>query len=216
MFSACAKWAAGLFFALSLAAALLTAGCLTRLAVDRSSPPVVDLKNFQPAAILPPADTPGFAGSGALLLAASREALKAKNFSVTAPARADQALQEMNLSAREVSREAALLRRFGQSLRARIILVATFLDLRVQRSYVSPSTTQVWHEGAYEYQSLPTFHQGVCEMKISLKLLDAENGTAVWTAEGRGRGPSGSEAGILRQLVADLTKGLPLLPEKRE
>ena len=216
MLSEGAKRAAWFCFLIFCGSMPLAAGCMMRLTVDRSAPPVVDLKKYQPVAILPPADAPGFAGSGALLLAASQEVLKAKNFSVTVPQRADQVLQEMNLSAREVSRDPALRRRFGEILRSRIILVPTLLDYRSQKSYISSSTTQVWQGGAYEYQSLPTYHQGFCEMKISLEMFDVEKGTAVWTAEGRGRGLSGSEGGILRHLVMDLTRDLPLLPEKRE
>jgi hypothetical protein len=53
-------------------------------------------------------------------------------------------------------------------------------------------------------------------MKVRLKMLDSEKGALIWTAEGKGRGPSGFEERILRHLVEDLLKDLPLLPEKRE
>jgi len=216
MLTAFAHRGAWLILLISWGSLILAAGCLTRLAVDRSMRPAVDLNDYQPVAILPPADWPAFPDAGALLRTASREALKAKNFSLTEPEKAEQALQAMNLSAAEISRDAALQRRFGKSLQARIILVPILLDFRSQRSYISSSTTQVWHDGSYEYQSLPTYHQGVCEMKISLKMIDVEKGTVVWAAEGRGRGPSGSKEEILRRLVMDLTDGLPFLPKKRE
>jgi hypothetical protein len=192
---------------------ILAAGCFTHSAVERSAAPLVELQDYQPVAVLPPADASGFAGSGALLRTAIHEALKAKNFTVTEPARADEVVRERNLSAEEISRGAAIQVRLGEALRSRIILVATFLDYRSQRSYVSSDTSQVWHGGAYEYQSLPTYHQGVCEMKIRLKMLAVEQGTAVWTAEGRASGPGGSERELLRRLVTDLTRTLPFLPE---
>ena len=216
MLKARAKLPAWVFFLPACGSILLVPGCFTSLAVDRLAPPVVDLKDYQPVAILPPADASGFAGSGSLLLTASQEVLKAKNYAVTAPERGVQVLQDMNQTPEEVSRNAALLRRFSESLRSRIILVATFLDYRLQKSYISSATSQVWQGAYYEYQSLPTYHQGFCEMKVSLKLLEAKKGAVVWAAEGRGRGPSASEERILRHLVADLMKDLPLLPEKRE
>jgi hypothetical protein len=195
---------------------LLAAGCFTPLTVDRLLPPAGEFRDDRPMAILPAADAPGFAGSGALLQTTSLEILKAKHFVVTAPERGLQALQAMNQTPEAVSRNAGLLRRFGESLNAPIIFLATFLDFRTQKSYLSSSTTKVWQGASYEYQSLPTYHQGICEMKVSLKILDSEKGAVVWTAEGKGRGPSGSEQRILRLLVEELLKDLPLLPEKRE
>jgi hypothetical protein len=213
---ACARRFARFLFLITCGALVLAAGCMTRLAVERSTPPAADLSAYQPVAILPPPDAPGFAGSGELLFAASREALLTRNFAVTAPERADKVLQEMNLSAPEVSGDPALRRRFGEALRSRTVLLTALSDYRSQKSYISSSTTQVWHGAAYEYQSLPTYHQGICEMKISLKMLETEKGTLLWAAEGRGRGPSGTEADLLRRLVADLTRDLPFLPAKRE
>jgi hypothetical protein len=211
-----AKMIARLFFFTACGALIVATGCFTSLTVERSAPPTVDLSDYQPVALLPPPDVAGFPGSGALLLRRSGELLKAKNFIVTPPERGVQVLQEMNQSPQEVSRNVALLRRFGESLRSRIIIVPTFLDYRTQKSYISASTSQVWRGASYEYQSLPTYHQGISEMNVRLKMLDSEKGTVVWTAEGKGRGPSGSEERILRQLVEDLMKDLPLLPEKRD
>ena len=216
MLPARAKRGACFFFLTACGSMLLATGCFTHLAVERSAPPGVDLKDYQPVAILPSADTPGFADSGSLLLTTSQEILKAKKFTVPPPERAFQVLQDMNQTPQEVSRNAGLLRRFGESLSSRSLLLATFLDYRTQKSYISSSTSQVWQGASYEYQSLPTYHQGICEMRVSLKMLDVEKGTVVWAAEGKGRGPSGAEKRILRQLVADLMKDLPLLPEKRE
>ncbi len=216
MLNAPTKRVARFFFLTACGVMIFAAGCFTHLAVDRSAPPAVDLKDYLPVAILPSADAPGFAGSGSLLLAASLETLQGKNFAVTAQEKSVQTLQDMKRSSQEVSRNAGLLRRFSETLRSRIILVAAFLDYRMQKSYLSSGTSQVWQGASYEYHSLPTYHQGFCEMKVNLKMLDAEKGAVVWAAEGRGRGPSGSEERILRQLVADLMKDLPLLPEKRE
>jgi len=205
------------FFCLTASGFLfLATGCFTSLAVDRSAPPVVALKDYQPIAILPSPDAPGFTGSGSLLLIVNQEVLKAKNFVLIPLQRAAQVLQDMHQTPQEVSGNAALLRRFGESLNSRIILLPAFLDYRTQKSYISSSTSQVWRGSSYEYQSLPTYHQGICEMRVTLKMLDSEKGVVVWRAEGKGRGPSGAEEKILRLLVEDLMKDLPLLPEKRE
>ncbi len=216
MFGSPVRKSARLFLLAACGSLIFAAGCFTFLNVEPSAPPLVDLQEYQPVAVLPAADAPGFAHSGALLLAASREFLQAKRFSVADPDRVTRALWDLNRDAEDVARSAALLRRFGETLRSRTVLLATISDYRRQKSYISPGTSQVWQGAAYEYQSLPTYHQGVCEMKLSLKLLDPQKATAVWKAEGRGRGPTGSEERILRQLVEDLLKDLPLLPEKKE
>jgi hypothetical protein len=200
----------------ALAFMLLSGGCLTRLSVDRSGPPAVALEKHQPTAILPAADAPGFAGSGALLTKEAGESLAAKNFTVVAPERSLRALLEMNRSAPEVSRNPIYLRWFGDSLAARLVLLASFIDFRTQKSYVSSRTFQVWQGASYEYHSLPTYYQGMSEMKIRLKLLDPQTGGSVWESEGSARGPAGSEEEILRRLAADLLLGLPPLPGKGE
>jgi hypothetical protein len=216
MLKARAEMVARFFFLIACGSMLFAMGCFPSLTVDRSAPPAVDLKDYQPVAILPSPDAAGFAGSGSLLLTTSQEYLKTKNFIVTPPERGVPVLLDMNQTPEEVSRNAGLLRRFGEALRSRIVLVATILDYRTQKSYISSSTSQVWRGASYEYQSLPTYHQGISEIKVRLKMLDSEKGTAVWTAEGKGRGPSGSEERILRNLVEDLMKDLPLLPKKQE
>jgi hypothetical protein len=47
-------------------------------------------------------------------------------------------------------------------------------------------------------------------------MLESEKGAVVWMAEGKGSGPSGSEAKILHWLMEDLMKGLPTLSPKTE
>jgi len=216
MFEVYCRMAARFLFFVASGAMIFVMGCFTSLAVAPSPPPAVDMRNDQPMAVLPPPDAAGFTGSGSLLLKINYELLKAKNFVVIPPEKGVHVLQEMAHPAQEVSRTPGLLRRFAESIGSPIVMVPIFLDYRPQKSYISSSTSQVWQGASYEYQSLPTYYQGFSEMKVCLKMFDSEKGEVVWTAEGKGRGPSGSEERILRHLVETLKKHLPLLPEKRE
>jgi hypothetical protein len=195
-----------------------TPGCFTRLSIDRSDPPLLDLKNYQPLAILPVPDAPGYQHSGASLQLAIEEVLKEKRFTLVAQERVVQVLTDLNQTPQGVSSDPPLLARFGAVLGSKILVVGTFLSYRVQKSYIAPNISEVW-PGAGSlpaYQSLPTYHQGTCEIKVHLQMLDSEKGTVVWMAEGKGRGPSGSEAKILHWLIEDLMKGLSPLPQQTE
>jgi len=195
-----------------------TPGCFTRLSVDRSDPPILDLKNYQPLAILPVPDAPGYRHSGFSLQLAAEEVLKEKRFALVGQEKVVQVLTDLKQTAQGVSSDSTLLARFSAALGSKILLVGTFLYYRVQKSYISPNISEVW-PGAGSlpgYQSLPTYHQGTCEIKVRLQMLESEKGTVVWMAEGKGTGPSGSETKILNLLIEDLMKDLLPLPPKTE
>jgi len=195
-----------------------TPGCFTRLSIDRSDPPLLDLKNYQPLAILPVPDAPGYPHSGLGLQVAAEEALQEKRFALVAQEKVVQVLTDLNQTAQGVSSDPSLLARFSAALGSKMLVAGTFLSYRVQKSYIAPNISEVW-PGAGSlpgYQSLPTYHQGTCEIRVRLKMLESEKGTVVWLAEGKGSGPSGSEAKILHWLMEDLMKGLPTLSPKTE
>jgi hypothetical protein len=195
-----------------------TPGCFTRLSVDRSDPPILDLNNYQPLAILPVPDAPGYPHSGLSLQVAAEEVLQEKRFALVGQEKVVQVLTDLNQTARGVSSDPPLLARFSAALGSKMLVVGTFLSYRVQKSYIAPNISEVW-PGAGSisgYQSLPTYYQGTCEIRVRLQMLESEKGAVVWMAEGKGSGPSGSEAKILHWLIEDLMKGLPPLPQQTE
>jgi len=202
-------------FIAALGAFILTSGCFTHLSVDRSTPPLIDFRDYQPMAILPIADVPAHPGSGSNLQRAIQEALEKKKFVLVAPERVGQVLLDLNQTPQGLLGDPGLLARFSEASGAKLIVVGALLDYRVQKSYFSSGTSQVWEGAFYEYQSLPTYHQGTCQMKVRLRVFEAQKGAGVWLAEGRGGGPSGSREKILRSLVEDLMKAVPPLSGKK-
>jgi hypothetical protein len=208
----------GWFYLAACVSLFFTPGCLTRLQVDRPAPPLLDLKDHQPLAVLPVPDAPGYRHSGLSLQRATEDGLKEKNFALVAQEDLAQVLANLNQPAKDLSSDPALLARFRTALGSKILVVGTFLSYRVQKSYISPNITEVWPgAGPFpEYQSLPTYHQGTCAMKVRLQMLESGKGSVVWTAEGTASGPSGSEEKVLHSLIEDLMKDLDPLHLKKE
>jgi len=205
----------GWFWVAAFGAMILISGCFSRVSVDRSIPPPVNLKDFQPAVILPIADFPAGPESGSALLRATQEVLEQKGMVLISQERVGRVLADLNQTPQGLLADPSLLLSFADTSGAKLVVAGILLDYRVQKSYISSGTSQVWQGGFYEYQSLPTYYQGTCQMKVRLQMLDARMGKVVWLAEGRGSGPSGSQERILRSLVEDLMKEIPALREKR-
>lgn len=203
------------FWVAAFGAMILITGCFSRVSVDRSIPPPVNLKEFQPAAILPIADFPEGPGSGSDLLRVTQEVLEQKGIALVSQERVGRVLADLNQTPQGLLADPVLLPPFSDAAGAKLVVVGVLLDYRVQKSYFSSGTSQVWEGGFYEYRTLPTYYQGTCQMKVRLQMLDARTGKVVWLAEGRGSGPSGSQERILRSLVEDLMKPIPPLQEKR-
>ena len=208
----------GWFYLAACGFLFFTAGCFTRLQVDRPAPPLLDLKAHQPLAVLPVPDAPGYRYSGFRLQRATEEGLKEKNFTLVDQETLTQVFANLSQPVKDLSSDPALLARLRTALGSKLLVVGTFLSYRVQKSYISPTVTEVWPGAGSlpEYQSLPTYYQGTCAMKVRLQMLESEKGSVVWTAEGTGSGPSGSEERVLHALVEDLMKDLDPLPPKKE
>jgi hypothetical protein len=209
------KTFSGWFLIAAFGAWILTSGCFSRWSVDRSFPPLLNLKENQPAALLPVADFPESAGSGSNLLQATREILEKKGFALISQEKVSQALAELNQTPQGLLADPTRLPPFSDATGSKLVVVGVLLDYRTQKSYLSSGTSQVWEGAFYEYRTLPTYHQGACQMKVRLQILEAQTGRVVWMAEGKGAGPSSSREKILRALVEDLMKEVPPLREKR-
>jgi hypothetical protein len=169
-------------------------------------------------AILPVPDAPGYRLSGFSLQLATEEVLKEKRFTLISQEKLAPVLANLNQPTQVLSSDPEMLARVRAALGSKILVVGTFLSYQELKSYISPSLTEVWPGAGSlsEYQSLPTYHQGTCTMKVRLQMLESEKGTVVWTAEGTGSGPIGSKEQVLHLLLEDLMNDLPSLPPKAE
>ena len=198
---------------LLLAVFLLAPGCVYNLSLKRSSPLQVNLKDYQPLALLPIRDAPGYPESGARLDIELWDLLASKGYSLVNPKEVSQVLEEFP-SDQKLSSDQDLVQKIRPRLRAKILVVGTLLEYHVQKSYVRSQAFQVWEGPRYDYQFLPTYHQSMCQIKLMLRMLDMENGAVVWLAEGRADGPTHSADEMGKRLVDLLLEQIPPLPPK--
>lgn len=176
-------------FPLLLAIAFTFAGCLYNLDLEKVTPKPVAIKDYQPIAILSIPDASGYPGSGSDLYMALRLLLAAKGYRFL----------EMG--------EAKVL----DPPKARFLLLGQILEYSVQESYVRSESFPVWDGLQYEYRSLPTYHQGACQIRLLLRLLDQEKEAVVWRVEGRIRGPSQARKLLGQKLLERLLADIPPL-----
>lgn len=194
--------------------ALLVGGCAFHVKQDRSSPLSINPEDYQPLALLPIADVSGHPESGANLYSAVQDILLEKRYTLVDPAKVTQALEELDFSPIRLVADPSALKKFRARVMAKLLLVGTVLDFRIQKSYVSSRTYQVWDWDRlfYNYWVLPTYHQGICQIRVSLQLFDPEKDALVWMVEGHGLGPARSAFALERSLAETLLEDLPSLP----
>jgi hypothetical protein len=197
------------------AAILLIAGCVYNLNLEKSSPLPGNPKDHQPIAVLPIQDASGYPQSGANLHSSARAVLAAKGYTLINAAEVSQALEELGLSPPALLSDQASLTKANERLRAKLLMVGTILEYRVQKSYMRPQAFQVWEGASYEYRTLPTYHQGTCQIGLKLRLVEPEKSSVVWIAEGRIRGPSTAAEVLGRRLVERLLENIPPLSPKQ-
>jgi hypothetical protein len=189
--------AAGFLGALAL---LFLCGCtVVQLSGQEASPLNVQVRDFQPIAVLPVPDIPNNPNIAAQLFSFLREDLTEKGYRLVPVSVVNVAMGERSVSG--VSPDPTVLKEFAKQTRAKLILVVNILDYRTQKSYLSSGTFQVWNGSLYDYEALPTWHQGLLQIRVALKLLDPEKNEVVWSVEGQVQGPTGTQLSLLRRLV---------------
>lgn len=198
-------------FSLALMIVLLSTGCSYRLKLDRSYPLKVNLKDFQPLAVLPIRDAAGYAESGVTLYLSAQHFLTQKGYNLVNPSEVVRAMAELNLTPENLLSDHPALAHASKLMKARLLVVGTILEYNFQKSYVSSQDVQVWDGAVYQYRTLPTYYQGTCQMRLRLRMLDPEKGSLVWLAEGSTSGPSRSAEVLKEKLVERLLESLPSL-----
>jgi hypothetical protein len=197
---------------LILIVTLLTGGCFSSLDLQKVSPLNGDLKNLQPIALLPIQDFPGFPESGTNLASPVQDFLGRIGYLLVKPSEVSQVLEELDLTPQNLLADPLSLRKVKERLQAKLFLVGSILEYRLKKSFIRPQDIpiwDVWDAPGYKYQTLPTYHQGTCQITLRLSLLDPEKGSMIWTAEGTANGPSRSIPTLEKKLVEGLLGNLP-------
>jgi hypothetical protein len=204
-----------LFPALLIPAALLLfAGCLHDLKLEKPWPLRVDPRDYQPVALLPIQDPRDSPGSADLLSSVARDQLTLKRYTLIDPAKVSEALRDLGLTPQALLLDQASRIKLKEQLQAKALIVGTILEYRLEKSYVRSESFLVWDGATYDYRTLPTYHQGMCQIGIKFRLMEAETGAVLWTTEGRIRGPNTAAETLGKRLVNRLLGDLPSIPPK--
>jgi len=198
--------------ALIVPVALACAGCFYKLHLGKVDDLPVDLKGLQPIALLPIQDFPGFPESGATLAAPIQDLLAKKGWKLIPPSQTSPVLEDFDLGPQKLLADSSSLLKVNERLGARLFLVGTILEYHVEKSFIRSRdfpVWDVWSGAGYQYQSLPTYHQGTCRIMLRVSLLEPEKGSVIWRAEGAVSGPSSSIHELVNRLVEGLLATFP-------
>ena len=200
-----------LFFLVPVGILFLASGCLYRVKLESSYPLQIAPQETKPIALLPISDVPGHPGSGLSLQSGIPERLAAKGYNLLNSEEVSRLLEELGLSTEKVLSNPIFLAKIRDLLEAKLFMAGTILDYRTQKSYFGTGTFQVWDGASYNYGVLPTYFMGIFQIRLRLKLINPEDGSVVWMAEGIARGPSDSAKTLAKRLVWRLLDNLPIV-----
>jgi hypothetical protein len=197
---------------LSLVIFFFLSGCGYRLTQGKSLPLQVDLREYQPVALLPVQDFTNHPEPTAQLYAIIYDSLRAKGYALIEPSAVSEALFDLNLSVQNINADPAALARFTDQVKARLLMFGTLLEYEDQKPNISSRTYQVWDGLVYEYSTLPTYDRGLSRMRLQIKLVDPKKNATVWMSEVTGSGPSRTDEKQGKTLVQNLLESLPATP----
>lgn len=193
-------------------------GCFSRLNVAPPYSMKIDPREYQPVVLLPILSAPDHPESGAALFSFIRDRLEGKGYILVKEADVSAALEELRLTPLLLLSDPARLIEMGQRLKAKLLVIGTIPEYKVQKSQWGPYTYQVWDQ-PFEYATLPTYYHGTCQIKMILRMFESEKGELVWAAEGNIRAFSASGELYAQKLAERLLQGLPsasLPPEQKK
>ena len=197
-----------LYFVLLSVTLLFLPGCFSRLNVGTPYSLKIDPKEYQPVVLLPILSAPDQPESGSALYSFIRDNLEGKGYILAKEPEVSAALEELRLTPLLLLSDSAGLIKLGQRLKAKLLFIGTIPEYKVQKSYWGASSFQVWDQ-PFEYATLPTYHLGTCQIKVFLRMFEAEKGELVWGAEGTIRASSASGEVYARKLAERLLEELP-------
>jgi hypothetical protein len=187
----------------------LSEACLYRVNLE---PPVslkVDPAKYQPLALLPIQDASGHPASGSDLYPIIRDSLEKKGYSLVSELEVVNTLAEMKLTSPILLSDRDALKKVSERLKARLLMIATLPEYKVQKSRMGSQSVQVWNGDSFTDQVLPTYFEGSSQVRLILRMFESEKGELVWMSEGTIRASRDSAKAYGRKLAERLLINLP-------
>jgi hypothetical protein len=199
---------------LSLLLAFLLLGsswaCFYRVALEPVIALKIDPKEFQPVALLPVQAAMGQPDSGSGLYPFIRDSLIKKGYTLLEEAEVSRVLEEMELTPHLLISDQNLRMNFGERLKAKLLMMGTLPEYRVQKSHLGSQSVETWHSDSYSEMLLPAYFRGSSEIRLILRMFESQKGELVWLSEGTIRASSDSAETYGRKLAGRLLESLPL------
>jgi hypothetical protein len=200
---------------LSLLLAFLLLGsswaCFSRVALEPFIALKIDPKEYQPVALLPVQPSTGQPDSGSSLYPFIRDSLQKKGYTLVEEAAVSLALEEMDLTPQLLISDQDSRMKFGERLKARLLMIGTLPEYRVQKSRLGSESVETWHSDSFSEVLLPAYFRGSTEIRLILRMFESQKGELVWLSEGTIRASSDSAETYGRKLAGRLLESLPLV-----
>jgi hypothetical protein len=146
-----------------------------------------------------------------------RESLEKKGYVLVEQDAVSEILEEMKLTPRFLLSDPDSLLKIGDRLKAKLLIIGTLAEYKVQKAYWDAQTMRGWNQEEYESLSLPTYHWGSSQIRLILRMFESETGILVWVNEGTIRVSGNSTKLYGEKLAERLLKDLPpVLPLKKD
>ena len=195
---------------------LLPAGCFYDL--NLGAPPALNVNpnKYQPVVFFPIPDAYGHPESGAALYSFILDSLKERGYVLVKEETVARTLEEMHLTTLLLLSDPEALVKIAERLEARLLIIGTIPEYKVQKSYWGAESFQLWDHDGGDYLSLPAYHSGTSQIRVILRFFEPESGSLIWVAEGGIRAPSANAEESGRKLVERLLRDLPSIPRTTE
>jgi hypothetical protein len=185
------------------------AGCFYNQHLERPIPLRVDLKDYQPIALIPIADAKGFPSSGFNIYSVAQDFLQKRGYRLVNSEEVSRRLEPFSQSPFSLFSNEDFSREFAAHVQAKLLLIGLLAEIRPGKSYWGTQTEQVWEGGLFDYRMLPSYHWSRSQIRLRFKLVDGKTGKVVWMAEGVLEGPSGSSPSLGKKLTEGMLEDLP-------
>ena len=193
----------------------LSAACFYHVNLKAPAPTNFNPMMYQPVVLFPIPDASDHPQSGAGLGSYIRGSLKEKGYVLVKEEAVADALEEMKLTTLLLLSDPEALVKIAERLQAKLLIIGTIPEYKVQKSYWGAETFQVWDQDSRDYLSLPTYHRGASYIRLILRFFEPENGSLVWEIEGGVHGPSANAEEYRRKLADRLLRDLPAVPSTK-